>query len=605
MRVRSWCVWWLTGVLAAGAGLVACVKGDEASGMATEPPPVPKGVEVLARGPVHEAFATPTTEPVPTKPVPTKPPQPIEEMPPDEKPEGDVAWIGGYYHYDEENKRFLWVSGVWRTPPPGKQWVAGYWRQDGDQWLWVPGFWSEAPKQEAPTQEVTYLPQPPAPPDQAGPGAAPAPNTFYIPGCWVWQADPGKWVWKAGFWTKIQPGYVWVAAHYRWTPSGYIYIPGYWDLALDRRGVLYAPVYVDTDVVGATYVYTPAYAVPETVVVDAMFVRPCCCHYYYGDYYEVRYRDCGFTSCVVYSQTHYDSVIVYETTYVHREDPTWLSIQIDFGSRRERDPELRPASTSITNVNYTNYVVNNSVVNNYSSTTINNSGTTINKTGTTIEKKTTLNTTNFLMPAKQMASAKGVKTVKLDDATRVQAKEQAKAVQEVAVKRAQEEKPAPSGGLQKPVTKTVPVAKTPPVGPRPPSTGTPAAKVNERPDTKLPPAKGTEHPDKKAPPAKGTEHPDNKQPPRTGTGTQGGNVLPAGGTQTPPRTGTTGPGGTVVPAGGAQNPPRTGAPGQNGTNPPNGTRPTNPPPSRTPPAKPDPSKDKDKDKDKRPGSQDR
>jgi len=41
------------------------------------------------------------------------------------------------------------------------------------------------------------------------------------------------------------PGYVWISAHYRWTPSGYLYIPGYWDLAVKRRGVLYAPVVID------------------------------------------------------------------------------------------------------------------------------------------------------------------------------------------------------------------------------------------------------------------------------------------------------------------------------------------------------------------------
>ena len=29
----------------------------------------------------------------------------------------------------------------------------------------------------------------------------------------------------------------------------------------------------------------PVYAVPQTVVVDTLFVRPTCCHYYFGDYY--------------------------------------------------------------------------------------------------------------------------------------------------------------------------------------------------------------------------------------------------------------------------------------------------------------------------------
>src|SRR5262245_56506074 len=54
-------------------------------------PPVPQGVEVLARGPIHEAFATPTTEPVPGQPVSKAPPKPVDEMPPAEKPSGDAA----------------------------------------------------------------------------------------------------------------------------------------------------------------------------------------------------------------------------------------------------------------------------------------------------------------------------------------------------------------------------------------------------------------------------------------------------------------------------------------------------------------------------------
>src|ERR1700682_2131149 len=59
--------------------------------------PVPRGVEVQARGPVHEAFATPTGEPKPTGAVNKKPPAAIDEMAPEEKPEGDMIWIAGYW----------------------------------------------------------------------------------------------------------------------------------------------------------------------------------------------------------------------------------------------------------------------------------------------------------------------------------------------------------------------------------------------------------------------------------------------------------------------------------------------------------------------------
>lgn len=307
---------------------------------APEFPSTPNGVEVLSRGPIHEAFATPTTEPAPTMPVDKPPPKAIDEMPPAEKPEGNVSWIPGYWAWDDERKDYLWVSGTWRASPPGKHWVTGYWKEEAGQWHWVPGFWTGAENQPNGNHQVTYLPSPPAPPHTSAPGEPPTPESFYVPGHWVWH-DAGYvavngsqvyreagYAWSAGYWAHVQPGYVWVAAHYRWTPSGYVYIPGYWDLALARRGFLYAPVYVNTALVGPTFVYTPAYAVPHTVIIDALWVRPCYCHYYFGDYYGAVYTRYGFESCVVYSRRAYDPIFVY-AVYEHRAEPRWASLQLD------------------------------------------------------------------------------------------------------------------------------------------------------------------------------------------------------------------------------------------------------------------------------------
>ena len=72
-----------------------------------------QGVQVLTRGPVHEAFAgIITSNPEPGVVVPKAPPETIEEVPPDEKPEGtNVTWIPGYWAWDDERNDFLWVSG--------------------------------------------------------------------------------------------------------------------------------------------------------------------------------------------------------------------------------------------------------------------------------------------------------------------------------------------------------------------------------------------------------------------------------------------------------------------------------------------------------------
>jgi hypothetical protein len=303
-------------------------------------PPTPNGVEVQSRGPIHEAFATPTTEPAPTKPVEKAPPKAIDEMPPAEKPEGNAIWIPGYWAWDDDKKDYLWVSGTWRTPPPSKHWMAGYWKEESGQYGWVPGFWTAANPQGDSNHQVTYMPAPPEAPNVSSPGEPPTPESFYVPGQWVWHdagyiaingaqgyRDAG-YSWTAGYWARVQPGYVWVAAHYRWTPSGYVFIAGYWDLAISRRGFLYAPVYVDAAVVGPGFVYTPAYAVPHTVIIDAFWVRPCYCHYYFGDYYGPAYVGLGFESGAVYYRRHYEPIFVY-AVYEHRAEPRWAAVQID------------------------------------------------------------------------------------------------------------------------------------------------------------------------------------------------------------------------------------------------------------------------------------
>lgn len=413
--------------------LLAVVRAQEEAPR-DEPPPVPKGIEVLARGPVHEAFASPAGEPVSTKPVDKKPPKPLDELPPAEKPEGNVVWIGGYWAWDDERKDFLWVSGVWRTPPPRKEWVAGYWREEGEQWQWVPGFWTNTAAEDE-AQQITYLPQPPDPPEVAPPGKAPAADTFYVPGAWVWNPTTAAYAWRAGYWARVQPGYVWVSDHYRWTPAGYVFIPGYWDLAISRRGVLYAPVVVDPLVVTASFTYTPVYAVSDTVVIDAMFVRPAYVHYYFGDYYGPGYATLGYESVVVYSGRRYDSIFVYET-WAHRSQPNWVSVQIDIFNGRSRGELPVPPRTLVQQ----NTIIQQNITNVTNVTNVTN-----NITNNTSVNRTTNYNSPVLAPTAKVAAAKGLKTVPLDSPTRLQARQQAAAVQQVAQQRTATEQPLPPG----------------------------------------------------------------------------------------------------------------------------------------------------------------
>jgi hypothetical protein len=415
--------------------------------------PIPQGVEVQARGPVHEAFATPTSEPKPTGAVPKKPPAPIEELPPEERPEGDVSWISGYWAWDDDRHDYLWVSGCWRVKPEGKDWVPGYWREQGAVWQWVPGFWANAATREAPTQQVTYYPEPPAPPQVAPPGDPPSVDMLYVPGHWFWFGN--HYSWRAGYWTRGRPGYVYVGSHYRWTPSGHVFVAGYWDLAVARRGVLYAPVVIAPHVVVTSgFVYTPYYAVPDTLMMDALFVRPATCHYYFGDYYGPRYRTLGFESSVVYGRRHYDPIVVYQR-WSYRDNPRWHDTQISLVIARDsgRAPvpvrTLAQQRTNVTNVTNITNVTNVTNVNG-------------RPTG--------------LAPGKAVLEAQGAKTVPVDPTARTRIRASSQQVQQVAAQQRQTTETAQPPGTQSQARPRIASynmpAPTAPTGPTPRSADT-------------------------------------------------------------------------------------------------------------------------------------
>ena len=268
----------------------------------------PDGVEVQTRGPIHEAFAEPvqSAAPAPTIVVPRQPPEPVPELPSELKPEGDnLQWIPGYWAWDADRNDFLWVSGFWRQPPPGRRWVPGYWAQAANGWQWVPGFWNAAE-----VEEVSYFAAPPAPLETAPGTPAPDPNSAYVPGIWVNQS--GRYLWRTGYWLTPQPGWVWVPAHYVWTPMGYVFVEGYWDYMLGNRGLLYAPV-AFTRPMWTTpgWFYRPSYAVQLGGLLNSLFVRPAAYSYYFGDYYGPTYANLGYQPWYSYGQRTYDPLYSY------------------------------------------------------------------------------------------------------------------------------------------------------------------------------------------------------------------------------------------------------------------------------------------------------
>ncbi len=346
-----------------------------------------EGPEVLAKGPVHEAFATTAEAPTAAPVVAKQPPEPIEELPPDQKPEGDnVQWIPGYWHWDEEGTKFIWISGFWRQPPPGRVWVPGSWREAKGGWQWVSGFWQEVnPRPAQPNQpqarpEIEYLPQPPET-IEVGP-TVPAPNetSFYVPGSWVWR---GRYVWRPGTWVGHRANWLWSPARYHWTPAGYVFVDGYWDYPVATRGILFAPV-VFVRPIHRGFVYTPVYVVSEPALVGALFVRRGCGNYYFGDYFDRRYVGLGYNpwagrvSGVSFTigfgtgrNWGYDPLFSYYAAS-YRNSPTWGRNVGDLYQGRYRGDVSRPPTTlvqqnttinTITRTNVTNVTNNITVVN--------------------------------------------------------------------------------------------------------------------------------------------------------------------------------------------------------------------------------------------------
>jgi hypothetical protein len=271
----------------------------EKAGMGT----VPRGVEVLGKGPVHEGYAKPMDDlPRPGPLVTKQPPAPIDEVPPDQKPEGAV-WIPGYWQYDEDRSDFVWVSGFYRVPPPGRQWTPGRWQRVEGGYRWVAGYWPAAGQ-----TDQSLLPQPPASRETGPLTPAPQDDAFYVPGNWQYQ--DGDYRWRPGFWSQFRPGWVWNPAQYTWTPNGYNFCDGYWDYPLERRGLLSAACAIDPNVLGPGFSYTPNFLVSSAFLPSSLFVRNGHGHYYYGDYRGGR-PGFDFWGDFRYGQTLHDPLFGY------------------------------------------------------------------------------------------------------------------------------------------------------------------------------------------------------------------------------------------------------------------------------------------------------
>lgn len=267
-------------------------------------------LNVLTRGPLHEAFASAhQSDPQSSTLIHQAPPQLIDELPPEYKPEGNnVQWISGYWAWDDAQSDFIWISGIWRDVPPNRRWMPGYWDAEGNAHRWVSGFWIEEAQ-----HELAYLPTPPASIDQGPSTISPSAEHFYVPGNWQFHDDRYRWL--SGHWQPVVENQIWVPARHVWTPNGCVYQSGYWDYEFEDRGTCFAPVHFTQPVYLANnYSYRPSYAINLNIdFMTHLFVRAGCDHYFYGDWYASNFNNLGYRPWVSYTShfRNYDPLLAY------------------------------------------------------------------------------------------------------------------------------------------------------------------------------------------------------------------------------------------------------------------------------------------------------
>ena len=164
-----------------------------------------------------------------------------------------MDWIPGYWAWDDERADFLWVSGIWRALPPGRQWVPGYWgRAENEEHNGSPATgatprrmkWNTLRSRPQTLEEGPNIELPPDAEHIWAPRLLGLEPERDLPGTGLLGGGSAK--------LALDPRPLCLVA------ASYVFIDGYYDYSVARRGVLFAPVYFHSSVYAqGGYSYSP------------------------------------------------------------------------------------------------------------------------------------------------------------------------------------------------------------------------------------------------------------------------------------------------------------------------------------------------------------
>ncbi len=252
------------------------------------------GYQILLQGPVHEAFAFHADSGSIDNPrvYSEQPPANVREQAPEVLADGDhMLWIPGYWSWDDQVEKYVWVSGVYRRVPPGRTWVAGFWSQQGTGYRWTSGYWAETIRG---IDEQVYLPNVPQSIENGPSVPPPGEDYFWLPG--AWEYDSVDFRWRSGYWTRHYDDWAWQPACYISTQNGFFYNTGYWDRLPPDRGTLYAPIdFYRPAYLNPGYIYRPQVPLSNSAALLLnLFARQGQPGFYYGDFYGPSYAAQGY-----------------------------------------------------------------------------------------------------------------------------------------------------------------------------------------------------------------------------------------------------------------------------------------------------------------------